>query len=88
MSEDFMDFVSVYFSVNRKLINKRTRLDTLERNAHDRILFTFELESHYRIEFEEEELLKLRYVGDYQALLEQKLQLNSQENGPACKRAA
>lgn len=74
MNDDFLSFVSEYFSVEKRLINKKTRIEALERTAHDRIVFTFELEKHYGIEFGEEELLKLRNLGDYQALLEKKLQ--------------
>jgi len=74
MNDDFLSFVSEYFSREKRLINKKTRIEALERTAHDRIVFTFELEKRYGIEFEEEELLKLKNLGDYQALLEKKLQ--------------
>ncbi len=74
MNDAFLSFVSEYFSVEKRLINKKTRIETLERTAHDRIIFTFELEKHFGIEFGEEELLKLDNLGDYQALLEKKLQ--------------
>lgn len=79
MNEDFFDFVSVFFSIDRKLINKKTRIDSLEKDVHDRILFSFELEKHFKIEFEEEELLKINKLGDYQALLEKKLQHRSEK---------
>jgi acyl carrier protein len=69
MNDDFLSFVSEYFSREKRLINKKTRIEALERTAHDRIVFTFELEKRYGIEFEEEELLKLKKPGDYQALL-------------------
>ncbi len=77
MNNDFISFVSDYFSVKMRLINKKTRIEALERTAHDRIIFTFELEKHYGVEFEEEELNKLRNLGDYQALLERKLQIKN-----------
>ncbi len=74
MNDDFLSFVSEYFSVDKRLIDRKTRIEALERTAHDRIVFTFELEKHYGIEFEEEELVKMGNLGDYQALLEKKLQ--------------
>jgi acyl carrier protein len=74
MNDDFLSFVSEYFSVDKRLVDKKTRIEALERTAHDRIVFTFELEKHYGIEFEEEELVKMGNLGDYQALLEKKLQ--------------
>ncbi len=80
MSEDFLDFVSDFFSIDKKYLNKKTRLNTLERDVHDRILFTFEMEKHFKIELEEEELIKLNKLGDYQALLEKKLQLRSEKD--------
>lgn len=88
MNKDFLSFVSEYFSIDKRLINRKTRIDALERTAHDRIIFTFELEKHYKIEFDEEELLKLRNLGDYQALLEQKLQTRSQKKDFTYKKAA
>lgn len=88
MNVDFLSFVSEYFLIDKRLINRKTRIEAIERTTHDRINFTFELEKHYKIEFEEEELLKLRNLGDYQALLEQKLQSHSQKKGFTYKKAA
>ena len=45
MNDAFLSFVSEYFSVEKKLINKKTRIEALERTAHDRIVFTFELKN-------------------------------------------
>lgn len=87
MNDDFLDFSSAYFSVDRKSINKKTKIETLERNVHDRIGFTFELEKHYKIQLEDEEISKLHKLGDFQILLEKKLQSSSLQNNTLKKAA-
>ena len=73
MDNSFFDFTAQYFDVSRRLINKRTRIESLSRDKHDSINFSFEIEKQYGIEFEEEELEKLRSVGDYLKLIEGKI---------------
>ncbi|HON10025.1 MAG: acyl carrier protein [Fibrobacter sp.] len=73
MESDFLDFTAEYFQVSSDRISLRTRLETLSRDFHDHINFSFEVEKRYGIEFEGEDLDKVHSIRDFITLIKKKV---------------
>lgn len=78
MEKDFLEFTAQFFGVQRRDINRATKIDSLERDFHDRINFSFEIEKRYQIEFEDQDLLKAHSVKDYLEIVKRKVQGRSE----------
>lgn len=78
MEEKIYDIISNFFSIPKKSIKPSLKISTLSKDSHDQILFTFEIEKQFKIEFNDEEIEKLNKVSDYVKCIKQKLQQSSQ----------
>ena len=81
MGINFLDFAAEYFNVPRRTISRKTKLQSLARYHHDLINFSFEVEKFYAVEFDTDEMSKIRTLGDYITVIEEK-------SGPAYQKAA
>jgi acyl carrier protein len=79
MEEKFYDIISNFFNIQRESIKPSLKINSLSKDSHDQILFTFEIEKQFQIEFNDDEIEKLNKVSDYAKCIKQKLQQRSQD---------
>ncbi len=48
-------------------------ISTLSKKPHDQILFTFQIEKEFKIEFDDEEIDKLDKVSSYISIIKKKI---------------
>lgn len=72
IDEDFIEFTSNYFSIEKKFIHRQTRIDSISHDPHALINFSFEIEKRYNINFNDDDLAALKTVGKYIKLIKEK----------------
>jgi acyl carrier protein len=77
MEEKIYNIVSSFFNIPRESIKPSLKISSLSKDSHDQILFTFEIEKQFQIEFSDDEIEKLKKVSDYVRCIKQKLQQSS-----------
>jgi acyl carrier protein len=78
MEEKFYTIISNFFNIPRESIKPSLKINSLSKDSHDQILFTFEIEKQFQIEFNDDEIENLNKVSDYVKGIKQKLQQRSQ----------
>ena len=78
MDKKISYIISNFFNIPLESIKPSLKISNLSKNPHDQILFTFEIEKQFEIEFSDEEIQKLRKISDYAKCIKQKLQQSSQ----------
>jgi acyl carrier protein len=79
MEEKFYNIISNFFKIQKESIKPSLKINSLSKDSHDQILFTFEIEKQFQIEFNDEEIEQLNKVSDYVKCIKQKLQQRSQD---------
>ncbi len=77
--KEFYSTVSEFYKIPLDSLSQSTRISNLSKNPHDLILFTFEIEKKFNIEFGDDEIEKLDKVSSYLNLLKKKLKRKSAE---------
>lgn len=72
MEKEFYQFVSNFFNIPLKSIKSSMPISTLSKKPHDQILFTFQIEKEFKIEFDDEEIDKLDKVSSYISIIKKK----------------
>jgi acyl carrier protein len=78
MEDKIYTIISNFFNIPRDSIKPSLKISSLSKDSHDQILFTFEIEKQFQIEFNDDEIEKLNKISDYVKCIKQKLQQSSQ----------
>jgi acyl carrier protein len=78
MEDKIYNIVSRFFNIPKESIKPSLKISSLSKDSHDQILFTFEIEKQFQVEFNDDEIEKLKKVSDYVKCIKQKLQQSSQ----------
>jgi acyl carrier protein len=78
MKDEIIQIASKYFNTPAQELSLTTPLKSLEKTSHDLILFSFEIEQFFSIEFEDSEVIKLKKLGDYVKIIKSKLPKESE----------
>ena len=79
MQKEFYEMVSNFFNFPLKSLKPSISISTLSKKPHDQILFTFELEKRFHIEFDDDEIEKMDKISSYLKLIKKKLEHKSTE---------
>jgi hypothetical protein len=77
--KEFYTTISEFYKIPIDSLSQTTRISNLSKNPHDLILFTFEVEKKFHIEFGDDEIEKLDEVSSYLNLIKRKLKSKSAE---------
>jgi hypothetical protein len=79
LQKEFYSTISDFYKISIASLSQSTRISNLSKNPHDLILFTFEIEKKFHIEFGDDEIEKLDKVSSYLNLIKKKLKSKSAE---------
>jgi len=74
MEKEFIIFAARFFHVPPVKIKKKTKIKDLQREVHDPVVFSFEVEKHYGIEIGEDEYEGIKTIEDYMMIVETHLE--------------
>lgn len=73
MENELIELAAQFFHIPAAKIKTSSKIKDLQRESHDPIVFSFEVEKHYGIEIDENEYEQLKTIKDYIRLIEKHL---------------